>query len=80
MNSSRESGRQCFRLGETNFLKRYSVGWKTQKLVTFDGFQKGLKTLLEERGVNTSGLKKEDMIKLVEKMRNFKFQKTKVKE
>ena len=39
-----------------------------------------LKTLLEERGVNTCGLKKEDMIKILEGMRDFKFQNTKVEE
>ena len=55
---------------------------KPQKLVTSSGIQIGsqLKSLLEERGVITTGLKKEDMIKIVEDMRDFKFQKTKVEE
>lgn len=43
--------------GGNNFLKRYCLGWKTSKTAS-TGIQKGLKTLLEERGVNTNGLKK----------------------
>ena len=49
-------------------------------MVTTSGLQKGLKTLLEERGISTAGLKKEDMVKKVQEMRDFKFQKTKVEE
>ena len=57
------------------------MGWKTSKaIVTEEGIQKGLKSLLEERGVNTAKLKKDEMIKIVEEMRDFKFQKTKVEE
>jgi len=35
---------------------------------------------MEERGVNTSELKKENMIKILEQMRDFKFQKIKMEE
>ena len=52
---------------------------KPQELVTFSGIQKGLKSLLEERRVNITGLK-EGMIKIVEDMRDFNFQQTKVEE
>lgn len=41
-------------------------------MITSSGIQKGLKTWLEERGVNTNGLQKEDMIKMFEEMRDFK--------
>ena len=51
-----------------------------KNLITSTGLQKGLETLLEERGVSTIGLKKEDMVKKVEQMRDFKFQKNKVEE
>ena len=45
-------------------------------MVTTSGLQKGLKTLLEERGISTAGLTKEDtyMVKKVQEMRDFKFQ------
>ena len=64
------------------FLRDTVWDGKPQKLVTSSGIQIGsqLKSLLEERGVITTGLKKEDMIKIVEDMRDFKFQKTKVEE
>ena len=63
------------------FLRDIVWDGKPQKLVTSSGIQIGsqLKSLLEERGVITTGLKKED-IKIVEDMRDFKFQKTKVEE
>ena len=51
---------------------------KPQKLAISSGIQKGLKSLLEERGVITTTLKKEEMIKIVD-MRDFKFQKQKWK-
>ena len=69
--------------GERQPFLRDTVGdGKPQKMVTSSGIQKEsqLKSLLEERGVITTGLKKEDMIKIVENMRDFKFQKTKVEE
>jgi len=66
--------------GKQPFLRDTIWDGKTQKLVSSTGIQKGLKSLLEERGVNTSGLKKEAMIKIVEEMQDFKFQKIKVEE
>ena len=66
--------------GKQPFLRDTIWDGKPQKLVTSSGIQKELKSLLEERGVNITGLKKEDMIKIVEDMRDFKFQKTKVEE
>ena len=50
-------------------------------MVTASGMQKGLKTVLEERGVNvTNKQHKGDMIKILQEMRDFKFQKTRVEE
>ena len=49
-------------------------------MVTADGLQKGLKTVLEERGVNVKKMHKDDMIKTLSEMRDFKFQKSRVKE
>ena len=66
--------------GKQPFLRDTIWDGKLQKLVTEEGIQKGLKSLLEERGVNTAKLKKDEMIKIVEEMRDFKFQKTKVEE
>ena len=66
--------------GKQPFLRDTVWDGKPQKLVTPEGIQKGLKSLLEERGVNTAKLKKDEMIKIVEEMRDFKFQKTKVEE
>ena len=54
---------------------------KPQKMVTASGMQKGLKTVLEERGVNvTNKQHKDDMIKILQEIRDFKFQKTRVEE
>ena len=66
--------------GKQPFLRDTIWDGKLQKLVTEEGIQKGFKSLLEERGVNTAKLKKDEMIKIVEEMRDFKFQKTKVEE
>jgi len=49
-------------------------------MVTENGQQKGLKRVLEERGINTTGMKKEQMVKVLEEMRYFKFQKSRVEE
>ena len=53
---------------------------RPQKMVTADGLQKGLKTVLEERSVNVKKMHKDDMIKILSKMRDFKFQKSRVEE
>ena len=51
---------------------------RPQKMVTADGLQKGLKTVLEERGVNVKKMHKDNMIKTLSEMRDFKFQKSRV--
>lgn len=66
--------------GKQPFMRDTIWDGKPQKMVTSSGIQKGMKSLLEERGVNTNGLRKEDMVKIVEEMRDFKFQRTKVEE
>ena len=64
---------------EKAFIRDTVWDAKPQKLVTAEGIQKGSKTLLEERSVNTTKLKKEDMIKIAEEMRNFKFKRPRLK-
>ena len=49
-------------------------------MVTSNGLQKGLKWVLEECGINVTKMNKEEMIKVLEEMRDFKFQKTQVEE
>ena len=53
------------------FLRDTVWDGKPQKLVTEEGIQKSFKSLLEERGVNTAKLKKDEMIKIVEEVRDF---------
>ena len=62
--------------------KRRDTVWngRAQSMVTASGQPKGLKTVLEERNVNTSGMNKADMIKVLENMHDFKVQKTRVEE
>lgn len=66
--------------GKQPFLRDTMWDSKPHKMVTAEGKQKGMKTVLEERGINVKGLHKEDMIKILQEMRDFKFQKTKVEE
>ena len=49
-------------------------------MVTLNGLQKGLKWVLEECGINVTKMNKEERIKTLEEMRDFKFQKTRVEE
>ena len=49
-------------------------------MFTSTGQQKGLETVLEEHGVNVRKMNKEEMIKVLEEMRDFKCQKTRVEE
>lgn len=49
-------------------------------MTTDEGLQKGLKRILEECQVNVTKMHTTDMIKALEEMRDFKFQKTKVEE
>ena len=62
--------------------RRRDTVWngQIQSMVNASGQPKGLKTVLEERNINTSGMTKADMIKMLENMHDFKVQKTRVEE
>ena len=47
-------------------------------MVLADGTPKGMKLVLEERSVNVSGLKAEDMRLALQQMHDFKYEKTKL--
>ena len=47
-------------------------------MVFSDGTPKGMKCILEERGVNTKGMKAETMREVLGEMSDFKYEKTKV--
>ena len=47
-------------------------------MVFSDGTPKGMKRILEERGVNTKGMKAEKMREVLGEMSDFKYEKTKV--
>ena len=49
-----------------------------QKMVLPDGTPKGMKMVLEERKVNVSGMKAEDMRSALQQMHDFKYEKTKL--
>ena len=49
-----------------------------QKMVAADGTPKGMRKVLEERGVSVAGMKAADMWKTLGEMRDFKYEKTKV--
>jgi len=66
--------------GKQPFLRDTMWDGRLQRMVTEDGKQKGMKTVLQERGVNVKGLHKDEMVKILEEMRDFKFQKSKVEE
>ena len=51
---------------------------KLQKMVLADGTPKGMKLVLEERSVNVSGMKAEDMRLALQQMHDFKYEKTKL--
>ena len=51
---------------------------KSQKMVLRDGTPKGMKLVLQERGVDVSGLKAEDMRLALQQMHDFKYEKTKL--
>ena len=46
-------------------------------MVFSDGTPKGMKCVLEERGVNTKGMKAEKMLEVPGEMLDFKYEKTK---
>ena len=47
-------------------------------MVLADGTPKGMKQVLEERGVNVSKMKTDDMREKLQGMHDFKYEKTKV--
>lgn len=49
-----------------------------QSMVTRDGIPKGLKIVLEERGVDVRGMTKKDMVKKLNKFEDFKNEKSRV--
>ena len=51
---------------------------KPQSLVDHAGIPKGMKQVLKERGVNTDGMKAEDMRKVLGSHHDFKYEKTRV--
>ena len=66
--------------GKQPFLRDTMWDGKPQKMVTSNGLQKGLKWVLEECSINVTKMNKEDMIKILEEMRDLKFQNTRVEE
>ena len=51
---------------------------RPQSMVLSDGRPKGLKVVLEERGVNTQGMVKDDMVKKLNEFPDFKNEKNRV--
>ena len=51
-----------------------------QRMVTSSGKQKGLRTVLQECGIDSSGMIKNDMVKMLENMHDFQTQRSKVEE
>ena len=51
---------------------------KSQKMILRDGRPKGMKLVLQERGVDVSGMKGEDMRLALQQMHDFKYEKTKL--
>ena len=49
-----------------------------QKMTFDDGMAKGMRKVLEERGVDVSGMKADDMRKKFKEMSDYKYEKTKV--
>ena len=66
--------------GKQPFMRSTMWDGEEKSMVTDEGLQKRLKSLLQDRCYNTTGMKKEQMIKIVEEMRDFKYQKTRVEE
>ena len=62
--------------------KRRDTVWngRAPSMTTASGQPKGLRTVLEERNVNTAGMNKADMVKVLADMHDFKVQKTRVEE
>jgi len=54
--------------GKQPFLRDTMWDGRLQRMVTEDGKQKGMKTVLQERGVNVKGVHKDEMVKILEEM------------
>ena len=54
------------------------MGWATTKDGNIKWFTKRFKLDVEECSINVTKMNKEDMIKILEEMRDLKFQKTRV--
>ena len=72
-----DGGKQPF-----NYEIKRSTKWdgEDKLMITSAGLQKGFKSLLEDRRIDTTGMRQEEMIKIVSEMRDFKYQKTRVEE
>ena len=53
---------------------------KLQHMVFPDGKPKGMQDLVEERGINLSGMKADNMLRILKEMNSFKYEKTNVEE
>ena len=51
-----------------------------QSMVNASAEPKGLRTVLEERSVSTTGMLKADMVNILDKMHDFQYKKTRVEE
>ena len=78
-NDALNVNRMNVRPGGSQAILRDTV-WdgKTQKMCFSDGTAKGMQQVLEERGVNTRGMKASRMREVLGEMSDFKFEKTKV--
>ena len=56
----------------------YLINGAPQRMTLDDGMPKGLKIVLEERGVNTKGMGKVDMVKKLSSFIGFRHEKNKV--
>lgn len=66
--------------GKQPFQRDTLWNGQPQRMVTASGKQKGLRTVLQERSVDTSGMLKADMVKKLEAMHDFQHQRSKVEE
>ena len=66
-------------MGETTKTSQYSVQWNAT-IVNASAEPKGLRTVLIERSVSTTGMLKADMVNILDKMHDFQYKKTRVEE
>ena len=67
-------------VGKQLFMRSTRWDGEDKPMITSAGLRKGLKSLLEDRRIDTTGMRREEMIKVVSEMRDFKYQKTRVEE